>query len=188
VQEDKEGEFRPSLLTLTLLFALFSATNFGGGGSARIRRAFVRDRKWISESDFIELLALGQICPGPNQTNLAVLIGQRYHGTLGAIVGFVGVTVPGFLVLMVFAAIYFNWQHSPYVQAALHGCAAAAVGLSASNAIELSKRQLRKPVALAFLVATALAVSAFHASLALVVFTLGVASIAYNLVELFRAR
>ena len=93
-----------------------------------------------------------------------------------------------FLLLMVFASIYFGQQHSPYVQAALRGCAAAAVGLSASNAIELSKRQFRKPVPLAFLAATTLAVSLLHASLAVVVFTLGLASIGYHLVELFRAR
>ena len=87
---------------------------------------------------------------------------------------------------MVISWLYFGYQHSPYVHAALRGCAAAAVGISSANAAELSRRSLRRPVALAFLVATAVAVSIFHVSLILVLLTLGVASVGFRLLELLR--
>ena len=140
--------------------------SFGGGQKAAIRRAVVERRAWLSDDDFIEALALAELMPGANLVNLAVFIGYRLRGARGAAVATVAVCVPPFAIALGAAYAYFARIDVPLVGAALRGCAAAAVGLTIANAIELTLERRRDgPLGLALLAATAIAVGGFKLGL-----------------------
>jgi chromate transporter len=176
-----EGQARKnvSLARLGFYFAIMSATNFGGGGAVRARRIFVRRTGLMTDAEFLDVLSLAQIVPGPNQTNIAVLVGQHFRGTLGAAVCLSMAILPGFLILMLIATLYVSQARSPLVEAALRGSAAAAVGLQLANAIELTQF-LRNPLAFGLIALTAVVVCVFHVSLGMVLLTLGLGSVAFR--------
>lgn len=116
--------------------------------------------------------------PGANLVNLAVYIGGRLRGLPGALVALLGVTVPPFIIVLLVGWWYFSPYNLPVFHNALAGCAAGAIGLTAANALELTRPFLRQPVALVLVALTAVAVGYFHLNLvpALLVFGgLGVA-------------
>lgn len=159
---------RVSLAQIAAAFARIASTAFGGGTLAMARRELIRRRGWITDDGFLELLALAQATPGPNLTNIAVLVGSRLRGPAGALVAFVAMLAPAYLLLMLIAAVVLTGSGNPWLDAALRGCAAGAVGLTVANAIELTVRYRRDPRALAFVGAAAVAVGVFRWSLPLV--------------------
>ncbi len=161
---------QPSLLAIARVFGGISATAFGGGQIAAIRRAVVRRNGWVSEDDFLGLLSVAQILPGANPTNVAVLVGGRVCGPLGALVALAAAVLPGFAILMAIASVLLA-SRAPALVGALRGCAAVAVGLSLANAIEMTVPRWRSLIDLALIAAVATAVLAFHLSL---VVTLGI--------------
>jgi chromate transporter len=148
-----------------VVFGRISATSFGGGQMAAIRREVVRHNKWLDDEAFLELLSLAQLLPGANPTNVAVLVGSRLRGVSGAATALLAAVLPGFLILLIIGAIALN-THLPWLQGALRGFAAMAVGLTLANGIELTAKRANV-VDIAIVVAVAAFVLVCHASLAL---------------------
>lgn len=164
---------RVSLLQIALAIGAITLTSFGGGQKASIRATFVTRHKWIDDAEFLEALELAQILPGPNLVNLCIYIGKMLRGWAGATVALLAVSIPPFAIVLVVGAVYFKIRDNAFVHSALLGCAAAALGLTVANAIDLTREQALRPVPLLFLVATAVAVTRFHAPLLLVLAVLG---------------
>ncbi len=156
---------KASLAGIAASFGRISATAFGGGQIGAIRREVVRLNHWVDEETFLELLALAQLLPGSNPTNVAVLIGSRLRGIGGATVALSAAVLPGFVILMILG-IFALESHQPWVRGALRGCAAMAVGLTLANAIEMSVKRINV-VDIAIVAVVAVAVLVLHASLAL---------------------
>jgi chromate transporter len=153
----------PSLPELALTFSRISLVSFGGGQMPAIRREVVRRARWLDDETYLELLSLAQLLPGSNPTNIAVLIGSRMRGAAGATVSLLGMVLPGFIVLMVLGAFALE-SHQPWVQGALRGCAAMAVGLTLATSIEMTAKRIRV-VDLAIIAGVAATVLLLHASL-----------------------
>lgn len=166
-----------SPLALALVFGRVSSTAFGGGQIAAIRREVVRRNAWLSESEFLELLSIAQIAPGPNPVNVAVLIGGRLAGPPGAVTSLIACTLPGFLILLAIAAVALD-PRMTFLRAGLRGCAAAAAGLTLANAIEMTLPYRTRALELAFILAAAIAVIVLRLSLELTLLLLIPLSIA----------
>lgn len=160
-----------SLLAIGLVFARISSTSFGGGQIAAIRREVVRRNRWLSDSEFLELLSVAQITPGANPVNMAVLIGARLGEAAGSAVALLCATVPGFVILMAIALLAFAGAHNVALGGGLRGAAAAAVGLTLANAMEMTLPKLSSLLEITFVAAVAMAVIFVHLSLVL---TLGI--------------
>jgi chromate transporter len=157
-------DVRPSIISIVGVFARISATSFGGGQMSAIRREVVRARRWVDADEFLELLSIAQIMPGANPTNMVVLIGGRLRGPLGAAAALTAAVLPGFVILMIIAAIALT-THAPWMQGALRACAAVAVGLTFANAIEMTLPRWKNVVDLAILGSVAASVLLLHTSL-----------------------
>jgi chromate transporter len=166
VTGDQRDTRRPSLVAIAAVFGRISATSFGGGQMAAIRREVVRRNAWVGEGDFIELLSIAQLLPGANPTNVAVLVGSRLRGAPGAVAALLACVLPGFAILMLLAAIALD-VHLPAISGALRACAAVAVGLTFANAIELTLPRRGNVVDLVLIASVAAFVLVLHASLAL---------------------
>ena len=161
-----------SYAEIAVTFARIASSAFGGGTLAIARREIVVNRRWLTDDGFIEVLSLAQVLPGPNLTNVAVLVGARLRGPTGATLAFAAMMAPAYLILMAIAAAVIAGSRLPWLTAALRGCAAGAVGLSLANAIELTLRFRRDLAVLAFVALSALAVGVFHLTLPVVLLIL----------------
>jgi chromate transporter len=175
LQETGQGEERPSasVWQIFLEFLIMGATSFGGGVVAYLRNGLVTKRAWVDDKEFVELLSISQSLPGLNSTNMAILVGDRLRGVAGAIVAFLGMCLPGGLLMFVVGIVYHLHGDRPLIVAALKGVAAAAVGLVLATAVQLGKKSLSGSYDLAFVALTVLGVNRLHQSVPRVLLVLG---------------
>jgi chromate transporter len=179
---------RPSSWALFLVFARIGLTSFGGGLSGWMLREFVQRRHWLDEEDFLSGLAIAQAFPGVNVVNIAIWIGYRFHGTLGALAGFSGIVVPPAALVVVIGAVFAALARYPLTHLVLDGVGAAAIGLSLQMGLLAGRRAVAKGVWQTVLMVIAfVAVGIFHLSLPLVVVVLGAVGVALAYRDLSRA-
>lgn len=132
----------PSCRTLFTEFARMGLSGFGG--VLPFARAGIVDRnRWLSNTEFAELLSLGQVLPGPNVVNLSVMLGYRYHGVRGAAAAMGGLVLTPAVLLLLIVMLYDHFSALPLVQNLLKGMAAVAAGLVLSTAVKLAQGQSR---------------------------------------------
>ncbi|SDI45417.1 chromate transporter [Paraburkholderia phenazinium] len=118
-----------------------------GGALPLARRAIVEQRRWLSASDFTDLLGLCQFLPGGNVINLSVAIGMRFRGLPGALAGLLGLIAGPSLVVIGLGVLYEHTQSDPHIRHLFAGLAAAAAGLLIAMAVKIVLPLWRKPVA-----------------------------------------
>jgi chromate transporter len=121
------------------LFAVFNRMSLQGFGGvlAVAQRELVERRRWLSREDFVEMLAVAQVLPGPNVVNLALMFGDRYFGLRGAVAALAGMLGVPLVIVLVLAAGYAELARFAVVSGALRGMGAVAAGLIISTAIKL---------------------------------------------------
>lgn len=153
-----EQQSRPDLRAL---FCGFSAVGLSGFGGVLpfARRMLVEERCWLSAEEFNVLLGLCQFLPGPNVINLAVVVGKRYQGALGAIVAPVGLLAAPLVIVLLLALLYDAYGSLPLAQGMLRGIAAAGCGLLFAMAWRMGAAILDKPYFLPFTVMVVAAIA-----------------------------
>jgi chromate transporter len=137
VQEPRPLARPASLTELFIAFTALALQGFGGV-LAIAQRVLCEDRRWLTREEFVEILAVGQVLPGPNVVNVALMIGDRFFGLRGALVALAGMlSVPLVLVLAI-AAVYTEFAHDPAVAGALRGMGAVAAGMIVGTALKLT--------------------------------------------------
>jgi chromate transporter len=143
-----------------------------------LRRALVQQKRWIDDGDFVELLGMSQILPGPVAFNLTLMLGHRLGGYRGAFAAGAGLVLPPFVLIVALGIAYGYAGALPLVQAALRGMGFVATGLVLANALGLAGALPRRPVPWLFVAAVFVAVALLHFPLIAVMATLGPCAIA----------
>jgi chromate transporter len=141
-----------------MTFLTIGATSIGGGVVAYLRSHLVGKRGWFDDATFLEMLSISQTMPGLNATNMSVLAGDRLRGGPGAVVATLGMCLPGATIMAIAGAVYGLHTDTPAVTAALHGIAAAAVGLVFSVLVQIAAKALKSFDDYVFVAITAFAV------------------------------
>jgi chromate transporter len=126
-----------SRVALFLTFSQISLSSFGGA-IFWARRALVERRRWLTEREFLDLLALGQLLPGPNVLNLTVMVGYRFCGWTGSAAAAAGFLGWPCLVAVGMGMLYERYGALPQVQTALAGMSSVAAGLLLGTVIKLA--------------------------------------------------
>lgn len=126
-----------------LTFARIGVSGFGGV-NFWLRRILVQEKRWITDAEFLEGFALGQIIPGPNVYNLSVMIGHRMGGWAGAFAAIAGIMGPPFLITVALGLAYQRYRALPLLQHAIGGMAAVAAGLVLANGAALASALPRR--------------------------------------------
>ncbi|HXW73735.1 MAG TPA: chromate transporter [Steroidobacteraceae bacterium] len=158
-------------------FLLIGATSFGGGVVAYLRNGLVTRRQWVDDKEFVELLSISQTLPGLNATNMAILVGDRLRGAMGALAAICGICLPGAALMYLVAMVYAAHGDHPLATAALKGVAAAAVGLVLATCVQLGKKSLSNTYDLIFVALTVLGVNRLHQSVLTVLAVVGIVAI-----------
>lgn len=160
-----------TIADIFLTFLLIGATSFGGGVVAYLRNALVVKKGWLDEEQFLTALEISQALPGLNATNMSVIVGDRLRGPLGAIAGFLGMTLPGSLLVFALGVAYASNHGNPAMHAVLSGIGAASVGLLAAVTLQIGRKQLQHFREIALIVLTVGLISFLHVSLIIVLVT-----------------
>lgn len=166
------------------LFRVFNALALQGFGGVLpvAQRVLVEQQRWLSREQFVETLSLGQVLPGPNIVNMALMIGDRFFGLRGAAAALGGLLAAPLLIVLTLAALYGQLSGVPAVAGALRGMGAVSAGLIVATAFKvmptLRRNPLGLPLAAGFVALTALAVGWWRVPLVWVVLGLGAVSMA----------
>jgi chromate transporter len=139
-----------------LVFLKVGALLFGSGYVlfAFLQRDLVEARHWLTESQLLDSIAVGQFTPGPLFTT-ATFIGYLLAGSAGAVVATVGIFLPSFVFVAAVGPLITRLRRSAAASAALDGLNVAAVALMAGVALRLSQEAVVDATTLAFAVVAA---------------------------------
>jgi len=134
-----------------------------GGVLAVVQRELVEKKRWMTNEEFVEDWAVAQIMPGPNVVNLSIMIGDRYFGLRGALAALAGMLTFPLILVLALAVVYAEFSSHPAVAGALRGMGAVAAGLIAGVGIKLfvsiQKHPLGRPLCVAFVALTIVAMA-----------------------------
>jgi chromate transporter len=127
------------LWALFQTFFIIGLLSFGGGyAMIPVIAHQVEAHKWMTNSDFTDIIAVAGMSPGPIGTNSAIFVGYRVEGLAGAVAAAAGMTLPSFLIIIAVAAFFAKMNESRYVQAAFYGLRAAVTGLILYGAVSFA--------------------------------------------------
>ncbi len=138
---DAEGTPLQRTAAVFRAFLLLGLTSFGGPVAhlGYFREAFVVRRRWLSEGDYGDLVALCQFLPGPASSQVGIAIGWQRAGLTGALAAWVAFTAPSVILLYAFALGAGFW-HGPLAEGVLHGLKLAALAVVAQAVWQMAQR------------------------------------------------
>lgn len=122
------------LLQLLLTFMKIGVLSFGGGFAVLplIEEELVHTHQWLTMNEFIDILTLSEMTPGPIAINSATFAGNRVAGIAGGITATIGVTLPSFIIVIILAYLYFKYRNLELLQGVIEGLRPAVVALIGS--------------------------------------------------------
>lgn len=135
-----------SLAELSKYFLKLGTIGFGGPVAlvGYMHRDLVEQRKWITEDDYKEGLALSQLAPGPLAAQLAIYLGYVHYRIIGATVAGLAFVLPSFLMVLAIGFAYVKFGGLPWMQAVFYGVGAAVIGIIAISSYKLTKKSIGK--------------------------------------------
>lgn len=113
-----------------------------GGGYAMIpiiEEEVVNKNKWMSKEEFLDVLAIAQSCPGVFAINMSVFVGYKLRRLKGAVCTVLGTTLPSFIVILLIAMFFQQFEDNKVVAAMFRGIRPAVVALIAVPTFKLAK-------------------------------------------------
>ena len=135
-----------SLKDLLIYFLKLGTWGFGGPVAlvGYMHRDLVENKKWISEEDYKEGLALAQLAPGPLAAQLAIYLGYVHHRILGATLVGLAFVLPSFFMVLGIGFAYVEFGGLPWMQAVFYGVGAAVIGIIVMSSYKLTMKSIGK--------------------------------------------
>ena len=164
---------------LFLSFLKIGLVGFGGGVAvlAQIRNLTVRKRRWLTDSEFAEAVALAQSLPGTSAGNSVTYVGVRLRGWRGAAAAMSGFILPSMFIMVALAIMYKHVHNLAGSEQFFHGLNGAVVALILVTAWRMGKNILTQRWQWLLAVLAFLAVAILEATVLEVVFAAGLIGI-----------
>ena len=135
---------RGSLTELAALFLRLGVTAFGGPAAhiAMMRDEVVDRRRWLSDAEFLDLLAATNLIPGPNSTEMAIHLGYRRAGLAGLALAGVCFILPAALIVLPIAWAYARYGETPQAAWLAYGIAPVIIAIVAQALVKLGRAAL----------------------------------------------
>jgi chromate transporter len=129
------------LIEIFLTFAKIGAFSFGGGLAMlpMIEKEIVYNHKWLTAQEFIDVVAISEMTPGPIAVNASTFVGYKVAGIPGAIAGSIGVAIVSFMLITLLAKFFMKIKDTKETQAVFKGIRPAVLGLILSAGISIGK-------------------------------------------------
>ncbi|QIB27683.1 chromate transporter [Caloranaerobacter azorensis] len=131
-------------IKLFISFLKIGVFSFGGGYAMLplIQEEVITKNGWINLKEFIDILAISQMTPGPIAINSATFLGYKIGGILGAVVSTLAVITPSLVIILLIAHFLRKFKESKYVDWFFKGLRPIIIGLIASAAILVAKNTI----------------------------------------------
>lgn len=129
------------IIKLFWVFLKIGTFSFGGGYAMLpfIQREVVENSKWITINQFMDIIGISQMTPGPVSINTATFVGFNLYGVPGSISATLGVITTSFILVSVVHKARDKFKESRLLKAALLGMRPALIALIISAFISLAK-------------------------------------------------
>lgn len=128
------------LVKLFISFFKIGAFSFGGGYAMLplIKEEIIEVHGWLTNAEFIDIVAVSEMTPGPIAINSATFLGFKVSGVMGSIVATVAVILPSFIVMSIIIHFLNKFKDSPYSDWFFIGIRPIVLGLIASAAVSVA--------------------------------------------------
>jgi len=135
------------LLKFCWILIVVNALTIGGGFVMLplLHKEFVEKYHWLTNQEFLDAIAMGQITPGP-LTVMNAFMGYKIYGLIGAVMAMVSSYLPCIIIVTLVAKNYYTYKESMFVNSSFKGIRPAVIGLLAAVAISLGNASLVDPV------------------------------------------
>lgn len=132
------------LIQLFISFFTIGFFSYGGGYAMipLIEREIVINKLWLTAEEFIDIVAIAEVTPGPITINSATFVGYKVAGVGGSIMATLGVVAPSLLVIMLLAWLFVRYQGAPQLQAAFSAIRPAVVVLILLAALSVGRHTI----------------------------------------------
>lgn len=164
------------LIDLFASFARVGLFTFGGGYAALrlIQTEIIIKNGWLTMEEFLDVVAIAEVTPGPIALNASTFIGYKLAGILGAITGTVGVIFFPVLIILVLTYFVNKLKDNKKMKAVKAILRAAVIGLIASAAFSMGAAALGGTVSIAIFVVALAAALFLKADPILLLFVTGI--------------
>ncbi|NMA34832.1 MAG: chromate transporter [Clostridiaceae bacterium] len=127
------------LLKLFWSFFLVGLFSFGGGYAALplIQEQVIEINSWLTPTEFMDILTISQMTPGPIAINASTFVGTKIAGIPGAIAATTGCVTPSCIIVLILAALYYRFKGLSLVQGVIKGLRPAVVALIAASGVSI---------------------------------------------------
>lgn len=126
------------LFTTFLRIGLFTI----GGGYAMIpliQQKVAEEKKWITQEELVDLIAVAQSCPGVFAVNISIFIGYRRFGVAGALCSSLGTALPSFIIILAIAQFFSRFTDNETLLSIFRGIRPAVVALIAAPVFTMAR-------------------------------------------------
>ncbi len=133
----------PVLLKFCWILVYINALTIGGGFVMlpMLQKEFVEKYHWLTNQEFLDAIAIGQVTPGP-LTVMNAFIGYKIFGLPGSILAMISSYLPCIIIVTLVARFYYSYKESVIVSSSFKGIKAAVIGLLGAVAITLGSSSL----------------------------------------------
>ena len=170
-------------LNLFLTFIKIGAFTFGGGYAMipLIQREIVEEKKWISESELMDMIAIAESTPGPIAINSATFVGHHVGGFWGAFCATLGVILPSFVIIAAISYVLRQFERLRAVKYAFMGIRAGVLALILKALWSMYRQSPKQPMAYAIAAAALLLVALLKVNVMLVILLCAMTGLIYSL-------
>ena len=144
----EQSDMKPIYTLWQMVLYMLRLGTLGFGGPVALvgymQRDLVENRKWISEADYKEGLALAQLAPGPLAAQLGIYMGYVHYRILGATLAGLAFVIPSFLMVVALGWAYVRFGGIGWMQSVFYGVGAAVIGIIAMSAKKLTEKSIGK--------------------------------------------
>ena len=162
---------RHKCLSLFTAFFKIGLFTFGGGYAMipMIQKEIVENKKWISNEDILDVVAIAEITPGPIAVNAATFVGYKCSGVMGAAAATFGVVLPSFGIIVLIAALLAGFRENPIVQNAFWGIRIGVLALIVKALVTMAKQCPKRIYGYVIAAASFVSVAFFHINVLIVI-------------------
>lgn len=159
------------VLGLFLEFLKIGAFTFGGGYAMipMIQREIVQKKKWISDDDILDIVAIAESTPGPIAVNSATFVGYHVAGFMGALFATLGVVLPSFIIILLISFILPQFESNRYVKYAFYGVRAAVLALILNACVSMYRQAPKKVISYIIMLGAFISVAFFKVNAIIVI-------------------
>ncbi|HHY91188.1 MAG TPA: chromate transporter [Clostridiales bacterium] len=130
-----------ALVKLFFAFMKIGAFSFGGGLAMLplIEQEVVDVHHWLTPYEFVDIVAISEMTPGPISINTSTFVGYRTAGIFGAAAASIGVVIVSFFLVLILARRFTRIKDKPATKLVFQGIRPATLGLVMSAAISMGK-------------------------------------------------